>query len=190
MEKKKTHNKLPYLLLTLIVVGGVVWVGNQSNAETWEKPIEIIQEVATPKKSVEDVTKELTQKVIDRIRQKESSGMSSGGDILYTLDPSQANQIKCTKIGGWQNPDCMSYGVMQMKISTVQRWYKQINGKEITQKEALLLALDDVQSVEFAKRVIIEIEGSVFEWSSTRGDEQYYNDMISTIRSLQNEKSI
>ncbi len=61
--------------------------------------------------------------------------------------------------------DINSLGVMQYKVSTVQRHVKETTGETITNYEATLLALDNERAKDLAKHAIFEIKGSLWAWT-------------------------
>jgi len=133
----------------------------------------------------EDIIKGLKQELINKLRQGESGGVDTGSTIFYTNDPSSANREVCARIGGRRDLDCDSWGVMQFKIPTIVWYYPQIYGTEITEKEALILALNDEKAMDFASRIIFEIEGGVWNWSAAQNDATFYTTQIPFIRSLE-----
>lgn len=58
-----------------------------------------------------------------------------------------------------------SIGVMQFKIGTVQHFYKELYGKDISNYEATLIALDNDKAKKLAKEAIFGIKGAVFHWT-------------------------
>ena len=58
-----------------------------------------------------------------------------------------------------------SIGVMQFKIGTVQHFYKELYGKDISNYEATLIALDNDEAKKLAKEAIFGIKGAVFHWT-------------------------
>lgn len=65
--------------------------------------------------------------------------------------------------GSLPRKDKVSIGCMSYKISTIQRHYKAIHGKDINNLEAALLALDCPQAKELAKQAIFT-KGAISEW--------------------------
>lgn len=182
-----------FVLIVIIALTKDTFEKREFIRENMGEAIQKVENVITPtvsadlntKAKVEKKIEELENKVIARIRSIESNGAEhKDGEMLFTFDPSRAVIEKCRKVGGWMNLDCLSLGIMQMKVSTIQRWQKQLTGEELTEREAFDLALDDDRAVEFAKDVIVGIEGAVWEWSATHGDEAFYNEVVPLIREL------
>lgn len=136
------------------------------------------------KGDIKEVVAALEDEVVARLQRDESGIEASGGDVFYANDPRSALAGSCTTIGGRRNIECDSWGVMQFKIPTVIGYYKQIHGVELSQKEALLLALDDEKARALAKEIIFTVEGGVWNWSAAYNDEAFYAYQIPFIRSL------
>ena len=124
--------------------------------------------------------------VVLRIRDAESSGYNpKEGDLFYTHDSAKSLRAECTKTGGKRNLECESWGIMQMKIPTIQLWHKQLGKGEITEKDAMLLALDGEKAVAFAEEVIFGIKGSVWAWTTATADRTWFDYQINLIRDLE-----
>lgn len=61
--------------------------------------------------------------------------------------------------------DKLSYPPMQFKVSTVQRFYKQLYKKDLTNAEAIALAVTAKDARSLAIESWINIKGSINEWS-------------------------
>ena len=72
---------------------------------------------------------------------------------LITFDPSPTNK----------KVQVASLGVLQFKVSTVQFYYNKFYGKTITNKEAVLIALDDAKASELASEVVFR-DGALNNW--------------------------
>lgn len=66
--------------------------------------------------------------------------------------------------GTLSKKDALSYGCMAFKLSTVQRHYKAIHGKDIGDLEAALMALDCPQAKALAKEAIFGKLNAIGEW--------------------------
>lgn len=62
--------------------------------------------------------------------------------------------------------DKISYGCMQMKISTIQLFSKQLGKENISDLDAVYLALDCEKAKEFSKEAIFGIKGALWHWST------------------------
>lgn len=67
------------------------------------------------------------------------------------------------KAGTLSKKNIPSFGILQFKVSTVQMYEKQRSGRELTNKEAITLALDADSARDLAKYVIFE-KGGLDNW--------------------------
>lgn len=79
-------------------------------------------------------------------------------DGLITFDPLVSNPAKTAK------KNVPSIGTLQWKQSTIQGYMKSIHGKDITMKEAALIALDDKQARQLAYDVIFTTDKGYRNW--------------------------
>ena len=59
-----------------------------------------------------------------------------------------------------------SVGPLQFQLKTVQHYVKLFEGRDITKKEAILIATDWEQSSQLAERIIFEETGGIFNWKN------------------------
>jgi hypothetical protein len=59
-----------------------------------------------------------------------------------------------------------SIGNYQFQINTVKLYYKKFFEQEITNKQAILIALDDNKAGELAAKIIFETEGGLSNWAN------------------------
>jgi len=90
---------------------------------------------------------EIKKEVIDSLRACESGGYSEEDGIL----------IRDSK-------ETISIGTFQFQKKTVIHYYKTLYGKDITGKEAVLIALDDTRSAELAEAIIFGTDGGFKNW--------------------------
>lgn len=106
---------------------------------------------------VQDTLKEkidvLKNEVLDTLQACESTGYTADSGLVK-FDPHPTNK----------KVQEASIGLYQFKVSTIQYHYKNLYNKDLTGKEAVLLALDENQSRELAKRVIFETDKGANEW--------------------------
>lgn len=95
-------------------------------------------------------------KLIDEMQGCEYTGWDQDNAI-----PKIDNNSK----GTLPTKDILSYGPMQWKISTMQRMYKQLNGVDLTNYQAILMAMDGKRAREIALDAWLNIKGSINEWS-------------------------
>ena len=86
--------------------------------------------------------RELKEEVLDGLKACESGGAEeSAGLIIY-----DSNKVA-------------SIGSYQFQVKTIIYYYKTLYDKEITKKEAVLIALDDVRARELASDIIFKADG-------------------------------
>lgn len=116
-------------------------------------------EAKVPETKVIDRTPEkiaaLKASVIDRLLQCESAGHAED-DAIILYDNNKAGTLKGKNV--------FSLGQLQFKVPTVQHYEKQRSGKQLTQKEAVLLALDTEKARDLADWIIFETEGGWKNW--------------------------
>lgn len=93
--------------------------------------------------------------VVDRLEACESAGHKED-DAIIMYDNNQAGTLKGKNV--W------SLGQLQFKVPTVQHYVKIRDGKQITQKEAVLLALDRTEARALASYVIFETDKGINNW--------------------------
>lgn len=103
----------------------------------------------------------LKDDVVNQIAQCES-GNASQDTAIVKYD----NNSRGTLTG----KNVASIGVMQFKVGTVQHFYKELYGKDISNYEATLIALDNDKAKKLAKEAIFGIKGAVFHWSCSNDD--------------------
>lgn len=192
-------NKKIKLALAVVVVGGSIFGGymlaQKTSTLTVDNNAEVEAAVEETAKRYESLLAErdgdlrgviidLENEVIARLQRDESGIDSSGGDVFYANDPSSDLVGACQRIGGKRHIGCDSWGVMQFKLTTVMHYYEELYGEKITQKEALLIALDDEKARALARDIIFEVEGGVWNWTAANNDASYYAYQIPFIRSL------
>ena len=192
---KRAGKSQMWFFKLLFAIIGVIVIGWWYVGFT-EKPIKSVQRASpgVTKAVIKEVKAErspdrldkavqtMKREVVMSIRDKESRGFTpKSGEVFYTHDSTKSMRSECQRTGGERDLSCDSFGIMQMKISTIQLWWKQLGRGEITEKDALLLALDNDKSVQFAEDVIFGIKSSCFAWSTCGTNEK---EKIEVIRSL------
>jgi hypothetical protein len=109
----------------------------------------------------------------------------AGNQIFMTFDPSESSRSRCTRSGGIMDINCLSFGELQMKVGTIQMWYKQLGKGEISDMDAMNLAIDDKDARSFAKEVIFGIQGSVWHWAKAKKHREWFDTRITIIRELE-----
>ncbi len=184
-NKGRFRRSLTKIYITVIIASFLVVVGGEKVMEWAEanEPI-VIERIVEVDSNIIQLMKE---DLVNNLRLEESGGRMEDGRLLYTNDPRQSMKKKCNKIGGVRDINCDSWGVMQFKIPTVIDFYDRLYGKEITEVEALLIALDEQKALKLAEDMIFEIEGAIWNWeNSVNKKRSYYLQQIPFIRSLEN----
>ncbi len=123
--------------------------------------------------------------VVKMIRYSEVNRELEQGELFYTNDPHSSISKKCNKVGGKRGISCDSWGILQFKIPTVQFYYKKLYGENLTEMEAMLVALDKNKATALAEDIIFKIEGGVWEWAGAQKNKAYLSKQIPFIRSLE-----
>lgn len=100
---------------------------------------------------------ELKKDLVARLMACESAGHKEE-DAIIIYDNNKAGTLKGKTV--------FSLGQLQWKVSTIQHYVNLRDNKQITQKEAVLLALDTDQASELALWTIFETEGGVYNWKN------------------------
>lgn len=73
--------------------------------------------------------------------------------------------IDDNKKGTLPRKDKISIGCMQFKISTVQHYYNVLKKGEISDMDAVILALDCEKAKSLAREIVFETTGGLWNWS-------------------------
>jgi hypothetical protein len=133
-------------LLKVTLFAGLIYLvfitGRYSKLEYVAPKVE-----AEVKDTLSDKVKQLKGEVLDTLKSCESGGYSENDGIIIFDSNNQA-----------------SIGSFQFQKKTVIHYYKTLYGKEITPKEAVLIALDDEKARELAEMVIFEDSKGAGNW--------------------------
>lgn len=129
----------------LSIIGWSMWLGSNYKANTVyaEIPVDVSEEILQGKIS------DLKDEVANTLMACES-GSATEDTGLVTFDPLQSNPNKTA------TRNIPSFGQFQFKIDTVIGYYEILYSKKLTQKEAILLALDTNRAKELATRIMFE----------------------------------
>jgi len=153
---RKAVNRITWTALIASVAYGLFTAGTFStftvtNAITGTVGVvEPIVVDSMPKK-----IEEIKDEVVNTLLKCESAGHSEEDGILIYDDNSSGTLSRVNK---------PSIGQLQFKVTTVQNYEKIRSGKVLTNKEAVILALDTEQAKELAKWIIFEQKGGIFNW--------------------------
>ncbi len=136
-------------VVTLVFVGCAAYIGAQYFSDTVVAVNEVTVDT-TPAK-----IDGLKADVIDRLLACESAGHKED-DAIIMYDNNKAGSLKGKNV--------FSLGQLQFKVPTVQHYVTLRDGKQITQKEAVLIALDTVEARKLATWIIFETENGAKDW--------------------------
>lgn len=150
-------------------------------AEAFEAKAEVVPQTAA------ELREELAS--IIRSGRDGKSGESGGaklkeGEVFYTVDPNSKMEVNCLRKG--RRPiDCESWGLYQEKIGTIQHYAMRVYGHEVTQVEALTIALDEEKAKEFMLECAIKVDGCVWNWTAAENNRAYVEVIVPLIRKLE-----
>lgn len=138
---KKFFKGLAFWVASVAVVSATIAMSISSSTVTATVP-DVIDNTPTKIDALKD-------EVVASVLSCESAGYKED-DAIVTYDNNQAGSLKGKNV--W------SFGQLQFKVSTIQH-YSSLRGVTLTQKEAVLLALDTDKASDLAKYVIFDQNG-------------------------------
>lgn len=185
-NKKGQFKKNRFLLKSFLIFLAIV-VSVYATLYYKAQPVEYTKANTTEKQEKIDskIIKIMKRDVVEMIRYAEVNRELEYGELFYTNDPHSSISEKCKKKGGKRDISCDSWGSMQWKLPTIQYYYKKLYSVELTEKEALLIALDEEKAMNLAEDCIFKIEGCVWEWSGAKKNKAYLVKQIPFIRELE-----
>ena len=156
--------KMTQILLGLVLM---IWGFNLYN---YAKPevITIIEQrivVRNVGVSLEDKIEDLKESLLDDLLHEEIKGHKNRS-LVIVFDPLQKDLAKCRQVGGVRLY-CYSIGDFNFKTATIQHYYLKLFGIVLTDKEAMLIAMDSELSRELAKKIIFEQSGGIYAWANS-----------------------
>lgn len=140
--------KLYKIILWILVLGGVYFLGARISSKVVYKQVE--KEVILD--NLKAKINELKGSLVKDLKQCESGGASEDR-ALITFDPHPTNKkVQIASLGNYQ-----------FKVSTVQFYYNKFYSQDLTNKEAVLIALDDEKAGNLASDIIF-IDGALSNW--------------------------
>ena len=142
--------KVYKIILWLVVIGIGCWYGGSYfNKKIVYEQIEkqVILDNLTEK------VNELKGSLVSDLRQCESGGYNIDSGLI-TFDPHKTNKSIAPA----------SIGLYQWKVASIKHYYKTLYQKDITGKEAILIALDDEKSSQLTSDVIFKTENGLSNW--------------------------
>lgn len=140
--KDRVIQFLKWFLPTLVAgvtIGGMVF--STSSVSIAERKVEVD---TTPQK-----LEALKADVVSRLLACESAGKNEDAGLIVFDTNSQA-----------------SIGQLQFQIKTVQHYEKTLHGKDISRKDAILIALDTELARALATEIIFDVEGGIWNWKN------------------------
>lgn len=141
--------KLYKLIIWLILIGIAIYGGSKIGDKI--EYVNIEKQVLVDNLSVK--INELKGILVSDIKQCESAGYNEDYGLI-TFDPHKTN----TKVAP------ASIGSYQFKKATVVYYYELLYQKDITGKEAILIALDDQKAGQLASDVIFKTDNGLSNW--------------------------
>lgn len=142
--------KIYWFIIILIISYVIYWLGGKFNSEVVYERELVEKQILLD--NLTDKINELKGELINDLKMCESGGASED-TALITFDPHPTNK----------KVQIASLGNFQFKVSTIQHYYKKFYNKDLTNKEAVLIALDDKKASELASDIIF-IDGAVSNW--------------------------
>lgn len=124
-------------LLTVIIIGGALYGGYQYGNLTVKT--EVVYAEDTSHQMFQEKIESLKQGVVDQLMACESAGYKEEDGLIVFDSNAKA-----------------SIGNAQWQVASVIHYVKLLRSKDITKKEAVLLALDRKEAGELAKQVMFE----------------------------------
>jgi hypothetical protein len=186
-DTKGRFRKSSPIIIGLLVFGAFLGgtLSSESIATEYSVVEKIVEETKTDERLREKI-REMKDEVLDILHEGESNGKEmEDGELFYTNDPNSRMREECSRIGGRRNINCDSFGPLQMKIGTIQHFNMKMYGKEITQVDALLLALDLEGAKKWTEDCFMLIEGCIWEWTSAQAHKPFLVRHIPLIRELE-----
>lgn len=177
------------MIISIMVLGGVVLGGglvtdNYSFLEKWAARAPLTYTAEASVLVTENRTVAQMKQDLIHIIWAEESGkyVPKAGEILPTFDPNSSEYPSCIKRGGRMPLYCISYGPMQIKLSTLIGFSEQIYGKKVTEKEARDIAEDLETAQDFFLQCSIKIKGCVYHWTKAKEHKMEVETLIKYIR--------
>lgn len=136
----------------------IVWIGYNIYTNP-QPPIYKAQADEMVVEKFQNNISEMKDEVVNTIYDCERSGKVEE-DGLITFDPLVSNPKKTAP------KNIASLGTLQLKQTTVIGYYKSLYGKDITMKEAALIALDDEKAKALTRDIIFQTEGGWANWEN------------------------
>lgn len=180
-----------YITLVMVIAGSITYLWQIRQLEPLEyKAQESKADLSIPdtKEKAEAMIADLKVKILATLKNGESRGYNVAvGELFYVNDSQKARTAICAQKLIRRPLDCDSWGRYQFKVPTVQFYSKKLYGKEVSQIDAMLIALDEQKAEALAYDIIIKVEGSIKnEWEKTYyANKDFFDTAITQVRTLE-----
>ena len=155
-DRKGRYAKKSRLLFLVLILGAVSFIAFNAHFNSWyDNEISYVAPVYAGI-TMEARLEMLKDGIIEELAECESNNAPQE-EALVTYDNNSRETLTEKHVA--------SLGVLQFKVATVQQFWKQLYGEEISNYEATILALDNERAKILAKEAIIGIKGAIWHWS-------------------------
>ena len=135
------------LFLAIASVLCLIWTSEQPRFE--------VSSDVTKLEVVEKLTKEQYEAKIKQLKSDVLDDLSYGCEVKGIKDPEGTITFDSNKIA--------SIGIFQFQVSTIKHYIKKFEGRDITSREAVEIAVNPVRAKALAERIIFG-EGKTSDW--------------------------
>lgn len=169
-------NVTKFLRKTCVVASGValLLIAGYAGREFWPNTVYAVKNNEIVNDSLSKKIEQLKWDVVDRLQACESAGHTEEYGLV-TFDPDSTGK----------SANIPSYGPLQFKKQTVIEYSKSLNGKDLSGKQAIELALDADRARDLAYHIIFDVQGGIWNWKNC-ADKLKLGDDIGVIRKLEN----
>lgn len=156
---KKWARFMQLVRRALIILGafGMVYLAFFVGKTFFPDTAYAVQEKVVTNDSLQAKIEELKTEVLDTLQACESRGADES-DGLVTYDNNQAGTLK--------GMNALSFGQLQWKVGTVKHFVSLRDGKDITTKQAVDIALSEKEARSLASYAIFETTGGIHHWKN------------------------
>lgn len=140
------------LFLVVASVGCVMWISQQPRFE-----VAMVASDVTKLDVVEKLTKEQYEAKIKQLKSDVLDDLSLGCEVKGLADPDGTIVFDSNRVA--------SIGRFQFQVKTIKFYIKKFEGRDITGREAIEIAVDPVKAKALAERIIFG-EGKTSDWAN------------------------
>lgn len=137
--------------MTLLIIASIfclIWISQQPR-------FEVVTSDVTKLEVVEKLTKEQYEAKIAKLKSDLLDDLSLGCEVKGQPDPDGVITFDSNKVA--------SIGRFQFQVKTIQHYIKKFEGRDISGREAIEIAVDPVKAKALAERIIFG-EGKTSDW--------------------------